>query len=190
MKRRGSFRDQIEKGAAAIAVAIVLAAGARAYASFRDVPRHELVLAADDVVLVRVDAVRMATGTISAFEGDAAFTEARVSVERSFRGRFLPGESFAFRVPGGTYPDGRLLMVSTSPALEGYEGGRALVFVERDAYGPGLHGLAHKALGLYHVESSLGGPDVVRGTTGYPISRDLPVDLVPQMVGDATRRRR
>ena len=189
MQRKRSFRDSVERMAAVLAVGLVLAAGARAFASFREVPRHELVQSADDVVLARVEAVRSGPGVAPGVSGPVAFTEAVVRVERSFRGGFLPGETFAFRVPGGATPDGKFLMVSTSPALEAYESGRALVFVERDAFGPGLHGLAHKALGLYRVETSPAGADVVRGVTGYPIARDLPVAQVPSWIGEATRRR-
>lgn len=190
MFRRRAWSEWLERGAAVAAVFVVLAAGARAFASFREVPRHELVLAADDVVLVEILSVSNTAGRVPHAAGEVPFTEATARVVRAFRGGFREGDAFAFRAPGGVHPDGRTLMVSTSPALEGHRGGRALAFVERDAFGPGLHGLAHKALGLYRVETARGGADVVRGVTGYPIERDLPVAEVPNLVIEATSRRR
>ncbi len=189
MTRCSAWGRRIERLAAAAAVAVIFCAGARALASFRDVPRHELVLSSDDVVLVRVEASRNVFGEIPHFEGPAPFTEALARVERVFRGGALEGERIAFRVEGGLKPDGGFLMVSTSPALEDYAGGKALVFLARDAYGPGLHGLAHRALGLYRVERDRAGRDVVRGVTGHPIARDIAVDAMPDVVREALERR-
>ena len=50
--RRGPFPEKFERAVAAAALVLVVAAGARAFASFREVSRNELVTTADDVVLV------------------------------------------------------------------------------------------------------------------------------------------
>lgn len=148
---------------------------------FDDVSLNTLTRDATRIVVGRVRGTRTVLGTVRGVEGEVPFQEIDFKVFDSWKGTDKVGDRITLRFPGGTLPDGSMLTVSTSPAVEDVSDSPALLFLDNDCFGDGLHGLCHKSLGLYRIEKRPGGP-IVRGKPGHPIRSSHPVsDMLSQV---------
>ena len=127
--------------------------------------------------------VRTVMDTAPGVEGLVPFQEIEIKVVDAWKGDGEFGDRITLRVPGGPLPDGGgMLTVSSSPAVENYLDTPSIFFVAEDRFGKGVHGLCHRALGIYRVEKRPQGGALVRGVPGHPIARNAELDQVREQV--------
>jgi hypothetical protein len=158
---------------------------------FEEVSLDTLARDAGQIVVGRVRKVTTVMEEAPGVEGLVPFQEIEIKVFESWKGDLVFGDRVTLRFPGGTRPDGSMLTVSTSPATEDLLDGPQLLFIQEDCFGPGLHGLCHKALGSYSVERRPDGTVVVQGQEGHPVARTHDLrelrERVSEIVPEATQ---
>lgn len=142
---------------------------------FRSTDLEEISTQADQIFVGRVRSVRTVMGTADGVEGPVPFQEIEVKVFESWKGHLLLGDRIRLRFPGGPLPEGGMLTVSSSPAVENHLETPNLFFVNLDRYGLDQHGLCFKSQGIYRVEKRPSEEIVIRGVQGHPIAKTTPL---------------